>query len=216
MPSKDAHGAVFTRRVAALSVAAFIVMSAGTGYAGTVNSAEEFVQSGIDKSFAILNANPSDAGEQQRQFHELLISIVDVPRVASFTLGPYVSNASQETLHAFEAAFADFLSEVYLRGLASYTAARVTGSIARAADDVIVHVSASRASGPPHLLAFRVRRATDGRQVITDLQIEGTWLALNQRAEFSAYLQQHRADIGELSTALKERASRLRMASSER
>src|SRR5687767_4279722 len=50
--------------------------------------AEAFVQSSIEKSYAILNDPESNAAERELQFRALLLSIVDVKRIALFTLGP--------------------------------------------------------------------------------------------------------------------------------
>jgi ABC-type transporter MlaC component len=107
----------------------------------------------------------------------------------------------------------DFLTEIYLRGLSSYTALKVTGSIERAPDDVVVSTSAVHAeTGGTQSIAFRVRLADDGRHAVTDLQMDGVWLALGQRAEFTAYLQQRRGDVAALADALVERAAQVRVA----
>jgi ABC-type transporter MlaC component len=64
-------------------------------------------------------------------------------------------------------------------------------------------------------LAFRVRQTSSGEHVITDLQVEGAWLALTQRADFTAYLQRHGANIAGLAMELQDRAAQLRLAQSE-
>jgi ABC-type transporter MlaC component len=208
-----------TRRGAlAWPLAAVALGAFGAGSAARAASpAETFVQTNIDRSYAILSDRALNPSERRRRFHDQLLSMVDVKRVALFTLGLYARSAAQGALEKFELAFEDFLTEVYLRGLDSYTDLRITGSSERARDDVIVSVAASDASGKSSQLniAFRVRRANDGRPIIIDLQIEGAWLALVQRSEFIAYLQQHGGDVAELSTEIEQRADRLRVARSE-
>jgi ABC-type transporter MlaC component len=208
--------AMMTRRTAAmwsLGIVAFIAFTA-TPEARAANPAEAFARSNIERSYAILNDPALTAAERARQFRALLLSMVDVKRVALFTLGPYARNGSPEAIDQFDTAFADLLTEVYLRGLTSYTALTVTGSTQRSPDDVIVNVAAQPAAGGPSpaSIAFRVRRSNDGRHVVTDLQIEGAWLALVQRSEFLAFLQQHDGDIAALSTELRNRAARIRVA----
>ena len=213
-----AHPHALTRRSAIM----FLLACAGLGMLGAApgayaaNPAESFVQANVDRSFAILNDSTSDAGERQRQFRALLLSIVDVRRVALFTLGPYARGAAPASMETFELAFANLLTEVYLRGLSNYTGVDVTGSTERGADEVIVNVAAARAGGPPQSIAFRVRRADDGRHVVTDLQIEGAWLAITQRAEFAAYLQRNGGDLGALSAEIEDRAARFRVTRIER
>ena len=186
--------------------------------AHAANAAETFVQSNIDRTYAILNDDALSASEREQRFQALLLSVVDVRRVALFTLGPYVRNAAQGDVETFERAFAEFVSVVYQRGLNSYASPKVTGSTERRADDVIVNVTAStpNGKGPPPRLAFRVRRTNDSGQAITDLQVEGAWLAIVQRGEFTAYLQQHNANIAGLAMELEKRAAQLRLAQSER
>lgn len=209
-----------TRRGAVMGALALIGFSGFPGLAAhTVNSAEAFVQANIDKSYAILKDGAANAAERELRFRALLLSVVDVERVALFTLGPYGRDAAEAKLEGFIAAFTDLLIAVYERGLDIYTgqSLEVTGSSKRSEDDVIVAVGGRAQSGTPSQphLAFRVRRASDGRIVITDMQIEGAWLALMQRAEFLAYLQQHGGDITKLSAALKKRASQLRLAGTD-
>jgi len=185
--------------------------------AHAANPAETFVQSTIDKTYAILNDDALNASERQQKFHALLVSAVDVRRVALFTLGPYVRDAAQADVETFAGVFADFLTAVYQRGLDNYAGPKVTGSSERARDDVIVNVTAAAPNGSASQLhlAFRVRQTTSGEHVITDLQVEGAWLALTQRAEFTAYLQQRGANIAQLAMELEKRAAQLRLAQSE-
>jgi ABC-type transporter MlaC component len=60
-----------------------------------------------------------------------------------------------------------------------------------------------------------VRRAKSGGTIITDLEIEGAWLAITQRAEFIAYLERHGGDVAELAMELEERAARIRATDGE-
>jgi ABC-type transporter MlaC component len=142
-----------------------------------------------------------------------LSSFVDVRRVALFTLGPYVRGAPAPEIDAFVAAFTDFLTAVYRRGLDRFKKQKltVTGSTERSHNDVIVYVSVSRQDEDPSQLqlAFRVRVAEDGRPLITDLQIEGVWLALAQRDDFMGYLQQHDGNIAALSSEVQTRAGQI-------
>jgi phospholipid transport system substrate-binding protein len=55
-----------------------------------------------------------------------------------------------------------------------------------------------------------VRKNEAGALIVTDMQVAGVWLALSERSDFTAYLQQHRGDIAALSTELKVRAAQIR------
>jgi ABC-type transporter MlaC component len=54
----------------------------------------------------------------------------------------------------------------------------------------------------PIRVGFRVRRAENGAPTITDIQVEGVSFASAQRADFTAYLQQHNGSIPELARNL--------------
>lgn len=185
--------------------------------ARAANSAETFVQSGIAQSYAILNDGGLSGPEKEQRFQTMIRSIVDIRRVGVFTLGPYARNATPADMETFEHAFANYLTVVYQRGLDNYSSLTVTGSTERASDDVTVNVSAILASGKGDRaqLAFRVRGTRDGGQSVTDLQVEGAWLAITQRAQFTAYLQQHDSDIAGLAMELERRAMQLRLTQSE-
>jgi ABC-type transporter MlaC component len=178
------------------------------------NAAETFVQTNIDKSYAILNDRGLDPLERERQFAEQIRSAVDTSRVALFTLGPFARDASKETLDAYTAAFADFLTAIYHQALNRYRnrSIKVTGSMARADDDVIVNAIVPAGAGQLSeiRIAFRVRKSDRGENVITDFQAEGAWLALTERADFGSYLQQHGGDLTLLSNELRARSARIR------
>jgi ABC-type transporter MlaC component len=47
-----------------------------------------------------------------------------------------------------------------------------------------------------------VRRDESGASTVTDIQIEGVSLAITERDDFTAYLQQHKGSVPELSKRL--------------
>jgi phospholipid transport system substrate-binding protein len=188
--------------VAFIAFATFLLVC--RAHAG--DEAEAFVRSNIEKSYAILN---HDASNSQAEFRALLLSIVDTRRIALFTLGPYARGQSQPELDPFIAAFTNYL--VYKRGLDVYRGKMldVIGSTERAPDDVIVNAVVGGQQASKTHINFRVRRQLGGPNAITDLQVEGVWLALSQREEFIAYLQQHHGSIAELSSELQRKAGQI-------
>ena len=68
---------------------AFVMIGAlAASNAHAANSAETFVQSNIDRTYAVLNDGALSPPEREQRFRTLLLSVVDVRRVALFTLGP--------------------------------------------------------------------------------------------------------------------------------
>ena len=181
--------------------------------ARAADTAASFVERNIEKGNAILTDPVLDAGERQGQFRDFLRSITDTKRTGLFTLGSYARDASESDLAGFDTAFTNFITAVYQRSFANYggQTIRVTAAVERAADDTIVTAEIVEPSGksPPLKIAFRVRKSDSGNNVITDLQVEGAWLALTELSDFTAYLQQHRGEIPQLSKELEKRTQQI-------
>jgi len=212
--TSHSHAIISWRSVVCSIGLAFVVIFAEATPVRAASSAETVVQSSIDRSYAILNAQAANELQRQDQFRTLLLGMVDIQRVALFTLGPYARRASAADVSNFVGAFTGYLAAVYRRGLDTYKSQSLTvvGSTERSPDDVIVNVRPgvqTQASSQPQL-AFRVRRSASGENAITDLQVEGVWLALMQREEFTAYLQQHRGDLAGLAAEVEKRTEQIR------
>jgi phospholipid transport system substrate-binding protein len=194
-------------------VIALAMLAARAVHAADVNPAESFVQQNVDRGYAILSNTALSDEQRHLQFRDFMLSLTDTRRIGMFTLGPYANSASKEDLEAFIAAFSDytvgFIHGVVFAQTRGQTP-KVTGSVQRAADDVVVNcevVNPKYPNAPPIKAAFRVRKATDGRSIVTDIQVEGIWLALVQRSDFTGFLQQHGGRISELTSDLQRHTS---------
>jgi len=197
-------------------IAAWAVLIAVESKASPAASpAETFVQQSIEKGYAILNSTSLSDEQRRAQFRDFILSLTDARRIGLFTLGPYANTASKEEIESFIDAFSDYAVAVYESRLSKYKGQtlRVTGSVQRAADDVVVNtdvVDPAMPNAQPLKAAFRVRRTSDGRPIVTDVQFEGVWLALSQRSDFTGFLQQHGGRLAELTADLKRQAQTLR------
>ena len=203
-----AFGDIFLGRAPARG---FSLIAAQTG-----NPAQAFVQQNIDKGFAILNNKALSEADRREQFSDFVLSLTDQRRIGMFTLGQYANGASKADTDAFIASFTEYAVAVYQRRLDKYAGQtlKVTGSVARAADDVVVNANVVDASGQapadPIQVGFRVRADGSGRQIVTDLQVEGIWLAISQRAEFTDFLQKNNGSLPALTANLRSRAEQIR------
>ena len=174
---------------------------------------EAFVQQNLDKANMILTSSLSDA-ERHARLRALLLGLAASRRIAMFTLGPYANGAAPAELDAFVEAFTNYSIAVYENALDQHKGQtlKVTGSSDRAADDSLVQtelVNPNVSTAPPIRLAFRVRRGENGAPTVTDFQIEGVSFASAQRADFTAYLQQHNASIPALVRNLNALSDKL-------
>lgn len=190
------------------------IAQAAPAQSAPANSAEAFVQKNINKGYDILN-NTSLSDEQlQAQFRDFILSFADLHRIGIFSLGQYANSASKVDIESFIKAFTDYTVAVYESRLRKYRngSLKVTGSVKRASDDVVVNagiVDPIHHNEPIHV-AFRVRPADDGYLIVTDVQVEGVWLALNERSELTGFLQQHGGDISALTKSLHLQAQQIR------
>jgi phospholipid transport system substrate-binding protein len=196
-----------------------IIFAPPAAFAAAATPAESFVQQNIDKGYAILNASLSD--EQRRaQFRTFMLGLTDTRRIGLFTLGQYANGASKADLDKFTDAFIDYAVAVYESRLSKYKGQtlKVTGSSERAADDVVVNadvVNPNSSNGQPFKVGFRVRKTSDGRPIITDMQVEGVWLALSQRSDFTGFLQQHGGSLAALTENLHMQAQQIHASAGE-
>jgi phospholipid transport system substrate-binding protein len=183
-------------------------------FAAAATPAETFVQQNIDKGYTVLN-NASLSDEQRRaQFRTFMLGLTDTRRIGLFTLGQYANGASKADLDKFNDAFLDYAVAIYESRLSKYKGQtlKVTGSSERAADDIVVNadvVNPNSSNGQPFKVGFRVRKTSDGRPIITDMQVEGVWLALSQRSDFTGFLQQHGGSLAALTENLHMQAQQI-------
>jgi phospholipid transport system substrate-binding protein len=202
---------VFCAVVLALGFAA----SSPSAQAAAANPAEAYVQQNIDRGYTILNNASLGDTQRRTQFRDFMLSLTDTKRIGMFTLGQYANSASKNDVDAFTNAFADYAVAVYESRLSKYKGQtlKVTGSTSRATDDTVVNadvVDPNAANAQPIKVGFRVRKTSDGRPIVTDINVEGVWLALSQRSDFTAFLQMNGGSVAALTDHLKMQTVQLR------
>ena len=169
------------------------------------NAAEDFVSASILKGFDILNDAALPAAERQQRFATFLLGLTDVRRVALFLIGPYAEKCAPADLDDYVAAYREYLMSVYQSYFALYAgqSLRVVSSRERAPGDFVV--STEMTGGKALGVDFRVR--IDGAApLLLDVAVGGVWLALAQRAQFTAVLAQNNGDVKALSADLRRLA----------
>lgn len=199
---------------AAFLAASISGLSVQAAAAATATAPEKYVQESIDRGYAILRDTKVTEPQRQEKFREFAHSIMDAQRIGLFTLGRFANGASKADIDAFVLAFADFTAAVYETRLIKYKdyTLAVTGSQARAEDDVVVNCSATDPANPgkpPFKVAFRIRKTSDGKFTVTDMNIEGIWQTLTHRADFTSFLQQRNGRIADLVNDLKRQTQML-------
>lgn len=201
------------RTFVALSLSALSFALAGPALAA--NPAEAFVTENVNKGLGILNNKALSVQQRREQFENLLLGLIDIKRIAEFTLGNYRRTASPADIEAYDAAFQDYATAFYQFYFAKYNgqSLKVTGSQARAADDVIVTtqlIDPNDHSGQrPMEVDFRIRTNT-GKPVLVDVSVEGIWLTLSQRDMVVSVLGNGNGGIPALCAQLRQMAAGMR------
>jgi ABC-type transporter MlaC component len=196
------------RRTFLVALAAIPLLTAAPALA-VPTAAESFVDENIHKGLDILKDKRLSSVQRRDQFEGLLLSLVDVRRIALFTLGQYRRSAPPDDVEAFVAAFKNYASAEYQSYFSKYTnqTLKVTGSTERSPTDFIVQTQLidPSSSQPPAEIDFRVR--TDaGKPVLVDVAYQGIWLSLEQRDQFVSFLGQNNGNVRSLVAHLSDLA----------
>lgn len=179
------------------------------------NPAEAFVSDNINKGLGILNNKALSTDQRRSQFEGFLLGLVDMKRIAQFTLGNYRRTASPADIASYEDAFQDYATATYQFYFSKYSgqSLKVTGSQERAADDVIVTTQlidpTDKSGRKPLEVDFRIRTNT-GKPVLVDVSVEGIWLTLSQRDMVVSVLGSGNGGIPALNAQLHQMAAGMR------
>jgi len=198
---------------------AFVVAAAAfyaVGTAQAASPAEAYVQQNVQRGLTILNNHAIPDAQRRSQFREFLTSLTDIRRIALFTLGAARRTAAPADVESFVNAFRDYAVAVYESRLNQYSgqSLKVTGSTeGRPGDYVVTTVMVDpngKANGQdPIEVDFRVED-DNGKFVVIDASIVGVWLAIEERDQFTAFLQQNNNNIGSLVSHLQQLTAQLR------
>jgi phospholipid transport system substrate-binding protein len=201
-----------TRRAVLVSAGLAAPLLAARPAAAAASPAESFVDDNIRKGLDILRDKKLNTVQRRDQFETLLLGLVDVRRIALFTLGQYRRSAPPDDVEAFVNAFRNYATAAYQSYFAKYTnqTLKVTGSTQRTPTDFIVQTLLvdANSSQPPAEVDFRVRTDT-GKPVLVDVAYQGIWLSLEQRDQFVAFLGQNNGNVRTLIAHLSELAVNL-------
>lgn len=214
---RRAAGAPRARLAAWLIVLATSLISVGQPAVAQTAAAENYVSANVQRGLTILNNHNIPDAERRAEFRDFLSSLTDIRRIAVFTLGPARRTASPAQLEAFVQAFQNYATAVYksqLKGFAGQYL-RVVGGSEHGPGDYIVRTvlvdptGRTEQQGEPIEVDFRVDSG-NGRFVVIDVAIAGVWLALEERDQFTAFLEENNGNLAGLIAHLNVLTDRLR------
>lgn len=181
-------------------------------------AAKSFVQVGINDAFEVLRDRSLSRPEKTEKLRGLLREYFDVPTVGKFALGVYRRRASEAQMKAYLDAFEEYLVQVYINRIVTYTPERdekagdilkVKGTRPATETDLFVLSTLDRRGARPEPIEWRVRES-DGQLAVVDVTVQGTSQALTYKQEFASVIQRRGNGIDGLVAELREKNERFR------
>ncbi|MDE2463270.1 MAG: ABC transporter substrate-binding protein [Alphaproteobacteria bacterium] len=196
-----------------LSLAA--ALQPASARAATTAQAEHFVQVNIDRGLGILSNKGLSEAQRRHEFRQFLLELADIRRTALFTLGAGRRTATPAQVDDFVEAFKNYAIAIYQARLSAFSGQRlkVKGGIQRAPGDFIVETDlvqpSTSSDEKPIQVDFRLVPDNSGFKVI-DVGVVGVWLAIEERDQFTSFLDQHNDSVPTLTQHLQALTQRLR------
>lgn len=181
-------------------VSAFAVAAAATpAFAMASDSAEAVVEAANNDIQSYLSDGTLDATEAEQ-----LLEYINVEEIGRFALGSAARSASDAELAAYQDAFRGYLAEqlqTHLSDMAGVSF-EIEDTVERREDDVVVETTA-KGDGSEDLedVSWRLKNDNGSWKVI-DIQAMDLWLAIEQRSQFEAKLDENGGDISALTASL--------------
>lgn len=156
---------------------------------------EHYVQVNASEVLAALNDPGLSANERTAKFNAYMDEFTDMKAVANFAIGKYARRFTPEELAQYQQVFRDYALSVYENELDAYRgeAVVVKNSVDRSEKESIVNTVIKREDGKDMDVRWRVLSRNGEYQVVdVALNLDGNliWLAIEQRAQFLALLDQ--------------------------
>lgn len=157
---------------------------------------EAYVQKNANEVLATLNSPDLTAKERTTKFSQYMDEFADFDAISNFVIGKYSRRFSEADLKRYRTAFRNYAMAVYESELDAYRGEAVTvkNSVDRSATDSIVNTVIKRRDGRDMDVRWRVQGKEGAYQVVdVALNLDGNliWLAIEQRAQFIALLDQN-------------------------
>lgn len=148
---------------------------------------------------ALIDGSLSD-GEAKR-----LLQSVDVDRIARFVLGQAGRSASEADYTAYRSAFETYLADTLQSQIDQFDGGsiEIEGTVSPRPKETIVETVVVDGAGESQRVNWRLKRTSDGWQIV-DIEAMGLWLAIEQRAQISAALDDVDGDVGALADELSD------------
>jgi phospholipid transport system substrate-binding protein len=159
------------------------------------------------QAIEVLADRQMNDAQREVAFRRLFTAGFDIDMISRFVLGRYWRGASEPQRREYRQLFEDFIVATYARRLGGYSgeADFVVGPVReRSEKRAIVGSEIRPAEGPPIVVEWRLRRKGDDWRIV-DIMIEGISMAITQRSEFYAVINNSGGGVEGLLQRLREK-----------
>lgn len=177
--------------IAGILVASVLFYPAASASTGA--SPEAVVNTAVERTLAAL-----EDSQISNQEADGILELIDVERVAPFTMGRHWRTMDEATQARFVTAFRQFARSQLREHLSEFSQAdvEILRTVERKPGDAIVTTKVSNGDAEEHVVSWRVTD-NDGWKV-TDIEAMRLWFAIEQRAQFQAMLDKNGGNVSEL------------------
>jgi phospholipid transport system substrate-binding protein len=189
---------------------AAVLALAAPARADAVSDGTLLIRSMGDTVVAILANKGLPKAQREERFRQIYRANFDHAIIAASVMGPPWKSASPAARQEYLAVFETYIAKVYAAQLSSYSGEKleVTKGEADGPGATIESRIVDPKSGRTVGITWRLR-PTDGKLKVRDVLIENISMALTQRREFAAVLQQRGGKAEGLIAAIREKIADL-------
>jgi phospholipid transport system substrate-binding protein len=202
---------VLASRRAVLGGAAALIAVAGHAGADDpfADGAGAFIKDLADRAIAVLNNKSLPTQQRVDSFRALFLEGFDVPAIAQFVMGRAWTRATEEQRQTYLKLFEEVTLLTWALRFNEYGGETLKLNKTRAEGRVaMVESQVIRPGRDPVRVEWRIERPR-GAYKILDIGVEGTSMAIAQRADYSSVLQQGNGKIEALIAALHTKREQL-------
>jgi phospholipid transport system substrate-binding protein len=206
---------MLTRRAVGIAIlSAALAASAAVRPAAAASEyaegARQFLQNLADRTIEVLNKKDLTQPQRIEVFRQLFAEGFDVPTIGKFVAGRAWTKATDPQKAAYLAVFEDVTILTWALRFDQYAGEKlVIDNLREEGKAVLLESSIIRPGKPSIRVDWRIEKGSEGYKIL-DIVAEGTSLAIAQRADYTAVVQQNQGQFDGLIKALRDKRQKLR------
>lgn len=169
---------------------------------------DQFIAGLGERVLKIVTDDSADPHNREKIFRDMFQNAFAVEDISRFVLGRHWRTATEDQREQFMKAFEDYAVKTYGSRFSQYSGEKFLVRDTRPAgdqgDQMVGTLIERPSGGPPLRIDWRVRQVADGWRIV-DIHVEGVSMAITQRQEYAAVLQQSNGNLSALVDKIKAR-----------